>query len=194
MAITTFENLIEKVRALVEDFSKTDYEVFTYTTSKIFTIAEDNITITKVLINGESIDDNSGQDYSFDSDTNKITIIADLSTDDIIEVDFSFNKYSTSELTEYIRAALVWLSIYSYCDDDFELEDENFFPTPSNAELDLIAIIASIIIKPNYSQYDLPGGAKVRYPKNITKEQKIEKIINRFKTGLGTSDLLIWED
>lgn len=193
MAITTFDNLIEKVRALIGDFGKTSYEVFTYTTSNIFTIAEDNITITNVLINGESIDDNSGQDYDFDSDTNKITITADLSTDDIIEVDFSFYKYSTSELTEYIRAALVWLSIYSYCDDDFELEDESFFPTPSNAELDLIAIIASILIKPNYSQYDLTN-VKVRYPKTMTKEQKIEKIINRFKVGLGTSYLLIWED
>ena len=175
--------IISKVRALIEDFNSSSYEVFEYTTSNIFTVAQTNITITEVLINGEST-----QDYSFDYDTNKITITASgLASTDKIEVDYTYNKYSDTELKEYIRAALVWISIYSYDEGDYELESEGIYPTPSNVTVDLISLVASILIKPDHNEKRLPN-LTVKYPRTITKEEAIEKLVNRFNRGIGAID------
>jgi len=178
-----------KIRALVTDFSTSDFETFVYTTSSIFTIAQENISITSVLLNGVEL--GSGT-YSLDSNTNKITITETLTTDDVIEVDYTFYKYSETELDEYIRAALVWLSIFSYCDTDFELESDYIQPTPSNKELDLISIIGSILIKPNYSEYNLPN-LKVKYPRELSKDEKIRRIIQSFQQGLGVIEILEYD-
>lgn len=178
-----------KIRALIEDFSKSDFEVFEYTTSKIFTLSEPNISIiTKVLKNGSEL--GSGQ-YSYDSTTNKIEITISLIQKDIIEVDYNFTKYSDTELNEYIRASLVWYSVDSSVGNDFEVEVEAniIVPTPNNRELDLIAIIGAIIIKPNYSQYVLPN-LRVVYPRNMGKEEKIQKIISKFSSGIGIMDII----
>ena len=178
-----------KIRALVKDFMKSDVETFEYLTSLIFTLAESNIVnITAVLRNGIAL--GSG-DYNFDSTTNKITISVSLTSDDIIEVDYTYQKYSDTELDSYITSALVWMSIYAYVEGDYELEDEEIIPTPANKTVDLISIIASILIQPDYIQYSLPN-LTVRYLRTMTKEEKIEKIVNRFSRGLGASDVLEW--
>lgn len=181
-----------KVRAVIEDFSQKDFETFNYKISKIFTLSESNISsITKVLKNGTEL--GSGQ-YSYDSTTNKIEITIDLIQDDIIEVDYNYTKYSDTELNEYIRASLVWISIANCFDDDFELEEDisAVVPTPNNRELDLIVIISSILIKPNYTSYNLPN-LKVTYPRNISKEDKIQKIIDKFKSGIGITGTINWD-
>ncbi|GEM_PF-1378789 len=180
-----------KIRALIEDFAKANFQVFTYTNSNIFTLAEPHIVaITKVLINGNELQ--SGESYSFDPSTNKITINGvSFNTGDTIEVDFTFNKYSDVELNEYIRAALVWLSIYDYTEGDFELESNNVFPTLSNKEEDMVSIIASILIKPDYTSYKLPN-VSVIYPEHSTKEQRIKDLINYFKHGVGAVGVINW--
>ena len=179
------DKIIEKIRALCEDFSNSGFEVFEYKTVNIFTIAQLNITITEVLLNG-----NITEDYTFDSATNKITITASgLSTEDKIEVDYTFNKYSDSELKEWIKAALVWISIYSYNEGDYEIEANGIYPTPTNETEDLISLISSILIKPDYSEYRLPN-LTVKYLKKMTKEERIEKLITRFNRGLGATGLI----
>ena len=183
------DSLRLKIRALVGDISSSDFETFTYTSSDIFTIAQENITIASVLKNGAEL--GSGT-YTFSEDTNKITIVESLTSGDVLEVDFTYYSYSDSELLEYIRAALVWLSVFSYCETDFELETNYIYPTPENKTLDLISIIASIIIKPNYSEYNLPN-LKVKYPRNISKDEKIRRIIQSFQQGLGVISVLEYD-
>ena len=178
-----------KIRALIADISSSSFETFTFATSSIFTISQENITITSVLKDGVEL--GSGT-YSFDDDTNKITITETLTSGNVIEVDFTFYDKSTTELNEYIRAALVWLSVFSYCETDFELEDTYITPTPENKELDLIAIIASILIKPNYTQYSLPN-LKVVYPRNLSKDEKIRRIIQSYQQGLGVISILEYD-
>lgn len=178
-----------KIKALAEDFSKNSFEVFEYSTSSIFTIAQENITLTKVLKNGVEL--GSGT-YSFDDDTNKITITESLTSGDNIEVDYTYYNHSNSILNEYIRAALVWLSSFSYCETDFELETTEIYPTPDNKTLDLIAIIASILVKPNYSEYNLPN-LKVKYPRSIPKDEKIRRIIQSFQQGLGVNSIIEYD-
>lgn len=187
-------NIRDKIRALVVDVSKSSFETFLYTTTNIFTIAEQNITITKVLLNGEE-----NEDYTFDEDTNKITITASgLTTSDVIEVDYTYYKYSDTEIDEYIKSALVWVSVYSHDEKDYEYEIESsgtgtIVPTPENRTEDLIAIVASILIKPNYSSYKLPN-VTVTYPEKLTKEEKIEKLVTKFNMGLGLNCIIEYNE
>ena len=102
-----------KVRALSEDLSKKQTETFTYSSGdKVFVLQEDNPdSITSVTKNGVAL--GSG-DYSFDTDTNELTITATLASGDVIVVKYVYYKYSSSEIDEYIRASLTWISIYSH--------------------------------------------------------------------------------
>jgi len=184
------ESIRIKIRALIVDNGKSDIEIFSYTTSNIFTITQNNITIAKVLLNGEEI-----EDYTFDAITNKITIESSgLTTSDIIEVDYTYYKYSDTEIDGYIRSALVFISVHCYDDKDYELEYEsgnvgNIVPTPDNRTTDLVALIASILIKPNWISYKLPN-VSVVYPEKMTKEERIEKLISKFQIGLGANYIL----
>jgi len=192
--LSTIETLRGKTRALVNDIVKSDKETFTYTNSAIFTLAEENIeSITQITKNGVAL---TTGEYSFDSSTNEITITPDtgneLSNGDVIIVTYTYYKYSTTELDEWIKASLVWMSVFSASETDFEIESGDIYPTPDNRTLDLIVLIASILIKPNYSEYRLPN-LTVRYPRTLSKEEKIERLINKFTQGLGICDVLEWE-
>jgi len=192
--LSTIETLWGKTRALVNDIVKSDKETFTYTNSAIFTLAEENIeSITQITKNGVAL---TTGEYSFDSSTNEITITPDtgneLSNGDVIIVTYTYYKYSTTELDEWIKASLVWMSVFSASETDFEIESGDIYPTPDNRTLDLIVLIASILIKPNYSEYRLPN-LTVRYPRTLSKEEKIERLINKFTQGLGICDVLEWE-
>lgn len=178
----------DKTRALIEDLSKKSFESFPYTTSNVFTLAEENIdSITKVTLNGAEL--GTGE-YSFDFTNNEITIsVTGLGSGDIVVVKYTYYKYSDTEIAEYIKGALVWISYSDYQQSDFEIESDEIFPTPDNRTEDLIALITSILIKPDWSEYELPT-VTVRYPRTMDKDEKIEKLINRFKFGIGILELL----
>lgn len=184
----------QKIRALVEDFIlKCTPELFIYSNSNIFKLCANNVTeIIQVLVNGNPLP--SGDDFTFNSATNEVTVNTALSTGDQVEITYNCTKWSDSELDEYIRAALVWLSIFSFCaDEDFELEEDEIFPTPTNQEQDLIALVASILIKPDFSEYRLPN-LTIKYPRTMTKEKRIEELISKFRRGLGTVAIIEWDD
>lgn len=176
-----------KIRSLVEDFTKTDIEAFEYETSSIFPLSEPNITsIDKVSKNEVEL---SSGDYSYDSTTNTLEVTASLSAGDIITVNYTYSKYSDSELNEYIRASLVQITIHTTCSKDFEFKTTYIYPTPSNREQDLIAMIGSILINPNWSEKRLPN-LIVRYPRTMTREDRIRRIVNDFYSSLGVNDTL----
>ena len=185
------ESIITKIRALVTDNSQSGFETFIYTTSPIFTIAQNNLTIVKVLLDG-----NVTTDYTFDTVTNKITITATgLETSFVIEVDYTYFKYSNTELDGYIRSALVFLSVYSK-DDNFEFElegesagDSEVVPTMDSHTGDLVSLVASILIKPSYISYKLPN-LTVTYPVKMPKEERIEKLIGKFNEGIGINEVI----
>jgi len=180
-------NIKTKIRSLIFDLSKSDVEVFTYSISDIFTLQEANI-IEVTQVDKEGVALTSGQ-YSYDSTLNQVDVSESLVSNDVITVYYTFYKYSDTELTEYIRASLVWISYFGYNETDYELETTYISPTPENKTLDLIALIASILIKPDYSEYRLPN-LTVKYPRTICKEDRIEKLISRFQYGLGVLDTL----
>lgn len=179
-----------KIRALAGDFAKSDFETFTYENDSYFFLSESNVSsVTKVEKNGSEL--GSG-DWDYDSTNNKVTISAELSNRDTIIIYFTYTKYSDTELTEYIRGALVHISLYSYCSTDYEIEDDSIIPTPDNKTTDLIAIIASILLKPNYSEYRIPN-ITVKFPRTMDKYERIRTIINRFRSSIGENDVLTWD-
>ncbi len=180
MSINNLDTLYQKIRALINDHKSKGVELFEYKNSPTFIIAQNNIEIIKTT-NKET-----GQELSksFNEESNELTLslesAEEVSFGDKIEVSFNFYNYSNNELKEYIRASFVWLNIYSSECNKYEVEDNDIYPTPNDDTLDLIAIIASIIIKPNYSEYKTSNHT-VRYPRTMTKEDKIEQLIKRYK-------------
>ena len=178
-----------KIRALVPDLSKNDFEPFVYQSGDtIFTLSESNInSILKVTKNGTEL--GTGE-YSYDSTTNEIEILVALSASDVIIVKYSYYKYSNTELNEYIRASLVWISIWGSCEEDYELEDDEIVPTPSNMHTDLMALISAILIQPDYTSYKLPN-IQVNYSRKMPKEERIKRLIMKVTTsGIGVNDVL----
>jgi hypothetical protein len=51
----------------------------------------------------------------------------------------------------------------------------------------LICLIVAIMIKPNYTTYRLPN-LTVSYPTKLDKEEKIQKLVDRFVYSLGVID------
>lgn len=180
-------NIKTKIRSLIPDIAKSDSETFTYNTSAIFTLQESNIIdVSQVDKNGVAL---SSGEWSHDLTLSQVTVTESLMSNDIITVYYTFYKYSDTELTEYIRASIVWISYFGYNETDYELETTYISPTPDNKILDLIALIASILIKPDYSEYRLPN-LTVKYPRTMCKEDRIEKLVSKFQYGLGVSDVL----
>ena len=188
-------DLRSKIRALIEDNGEVGVEVFRYTNSNIFTLAEPNISeITKTLVNGNIL--GSGEDSDYDSETHKVTVTGvDYSTGDTTEFTYTFFKYSDTELNQFIRASLVWLNIYHFSDENFEydLTADEIFPDMSGKDIDMVAIIASILIKPDYTSYKLPN-LSVTYPDDVNKMDKIQDFITGVKTGIGAVGVIVWGD
>jgi len=178
--VPILEGIRTKIYSLVEDFEKQGTELFNYQTSNIFTIAEQNITIVNVLHNGNPL---ASGTWSFDADTNKITIVGEtLIEGDIIEIDYTYNQYTVDEMNGYIRASMCWISVYGHTPKDFEMDEDldDINPTPTAQEADLIALIASIILKPDYTSYRLPN-LTVTYRREIPKYERIEKLVSKWE-------------
>ena len=191
----TMLNMIQKIRAITEDFEQTTSETFTYEDSNIFTIAEPRvgeIVEDGVKINGADL--SSLQDYDFDPSTNDITVTNDdFESGDIVKVTYTFYKQTASEIFEYVRSALVFLSIYDNSVPTYKLSTSGMIiPSPFTKDLDLICMIASILIKPDFVSYKT-SNMSVVYPTKMTKEEKIEKLIKKLKYGIGTTVIASWD-
>ena len=112
---------------------------------------------------------------------------------DPIEIRFTFTKYSDDELTQYIQAALSWLNIYGVGDDELEIDDDDITPTITKAQEDLIALVCSILICPDYQSYKLPN-VSITYPSLMPKEERIARLVTRFQHDVGVADVIEWGD
>jgi hypothetical protein len=186
--------MMEKIRALTEDFPQSATEAFTYETSNVFTLAEPRIiAVSEILINGQEM--GSGQSATYDVTTNKVTVInPDFEVDDVVTVEYTFGKSSNSELFEYIRAALVWSSIYDSASPTYKLlSSGTIVPALAPKQVDMICIVASILIKPDYISYKT-SNMSVTYPSKLSKEDKISQTIQTFQSGIGVVKVVTWDD
>jgi len=145
----TLSNIETLVRYLIEDNSATMIpgDLFTYEASAVFSLTESNvISVTSVLKNDVALTVTT--EYTYSSTTNKVTIIASLTAGDTIEVQYTYYpNYSSTEIQNYVRAAITHISINNY--ETFEVHNSIIYPEPEEGEKNLISTITAILIKPD---------------------------------------------
>lgn len=175
-------DLISKIRYLLNESAVTNRDIFTYDNKSVFKLADENtIDVTAVYRNDVEIPE-SGAGWSYSSAKNRITFlgIPTLVYGDILEVvSTAYPNYSDNEILSYINSALIYLSVNQYY--DFILESANaIYPTPTSKELNLIAMVTAILIKPDNRTYRLPD-ITINAPSDIPTDQKIQRAISIFK-------------
>jgi hypothetical protein len=186
MSQVTTESIIQKVRALIKDIGKyIDGDVFTYDDNNVFHLGSDYVieaTIT-VAINGE---DTVG--FTYDSDTNEVTISATLTKNDTILIKYkAYDKYSDTEILEYINASLIYFNIYRYS-KTFIVISGNIVnlsgANPTVEEGNIIAIITAIEIDPknvNIKSQDFSITAE----ENLSKSEQIGNVFSVWLRNFG---------
>jgi hypothetical protein len=177
--------IIAKIRDFILDLGTTRTDTFVYTTSAIFSLQETKgVTIASVEKNGTAV---TSANYSYSSTTGKLTITSALTANDVITITYTYYKYSDTELTSYIKRALMEISNRNYT--LFEIRSTVLDPIPSRKEQNLISQVTGVIVEPDWTEYRL-GNTVIRYNAKMTKEKKIEHTINQFKNSIGIIDIV----
>lgn len=180
MATTT---IINKTRDLLEDNYKNFNDIQQYLTSNIFTLVFPNIDSTTLLVYKNGTLWNSSN-YSYDSATGQITATGSLTAGDSLRFNYNYyQKYSDNEIRGYMRSAIIMLSTENY--RTFTLKsDDVVFPTPTEREENLIALIARILANGDISMYRTPE-IQIQFEKDVPQALKIKRAINQFKKTFG---------
>lgn len=176
--ITKIQN---KTRNFIEDNIKSTFQTEIVESGRTFTIEQENANaVTLVTVSGVLLDI---ADYSYEVASQTLTIaIGKVEETDVVIIYFTYYKYANSELLGFIKASLDFMSCFDYYPNFIvSSEDTDIYPIPNIAEQSLIARIASIIIKPNYSK-KRSEGVSVEYPKTASKELIIERLVTKFKS------------
>ncbi len=188
--MSDISDVTTKVRYLIEDFSRTlvPGDIFTYGSSAVFTLSQTSIlSITNVFKNNVAL---SVSDYSFSSTTNQLTISASLTVGDTIEVQYTYYpNYSDSEIEYQIRSAVVHLSVNNYYTFEVDVLD-NFYPDITDREKNLVAIVTSILMKPDNKTIRLPD-MTINVPNSLPTRDLISKAIRIFKQNTHGSFTII---
>lgn len=183
------DTIVAKVRDLIVDNYKYNSEIQEYYGgAKIFPLQSANIDSTSLVVykNGTVWADSN---YSYDSDTSQVTVTGTLTAGDNLRFAYNaYEKYSDAELQGYIRAALYRLTAEKY--KTFAVKPPSIiFPTPSEIEEDLIAIIASLLISGSIRSYRTPEFS-ITFEDGISVDKKITKLIQQYTKAYGYFDYI----
>ena len=197
MAIVTISSIITKIRGLINDLKKSDGQnVFEYesdTSFKLSNLRVDSTTIT-VYVNGTDI---TSSNWTYNSDTNKVTITSSLTSGDSIIITFSYyEKYSDTEIQNYLESALLYFTTYKYkkrfyINNNEILTDNGINPT--RAEGDLIALVSAILINPQNVNIRMPDFS-ITAIESKSRTEQIEEIFNRANRDFGIIDFMEVEE
>jgi hypothetical protein len=179
-------SIILKIRHLIQDNSISTSDIFTYGSSKVFTLSESNVNSVVTVYRN----DVSNSSYTYNSTTKKVTYTGTLTAGDTVQIDFTYYpNYSDTEIQSYIHSALVHLSNHNY--EDFTVESGNsIYPELTPQEETLVALIASILIEPDNKTIKLPD-IRIETPNDLPTYDKIAKVISSFKHNIhGIFELL----
>ena len=181
--------ILRLIRALLKDRLRTDgRDSYIFLGSGSFTLTEDypSSSTIKVYKNGTLM--TSG--YSYNSSTNILTVSAILATNDIILICYSFyDKYSDSELTDYLESALAYFSQYGYR-KTFRLNDARTEVStidgvnPTTRECYEFAIITAIVTDPQNVDIQTKD-FRVTAMEKESKSDLIGKAMMQFTTWYG---------
>lgn len=169
-----------KIRSVINQGSKAGFDPFTYESSDIFTLSEDNIiSVTDVLVNDVSV--GSGN-WTYSTSTNKVTIASGVAiiAGDSVQINYTYYpNYSNNELDDFIQAAISYIAINNY--QTFEIDGDDINPEPTVAEENLIAVVAGILINPENKSFTVQELRVQVSTSSLSTQDKIAKIINSFK-------------
>lgn len=192
MAIeNTITSVTNIVRGLIDDKLRTDgRDSFIYYSDNIFRVTEDFVSFTtlKVYLNGTQL---GSEDFSYDEDTNLVTISASLTANDTIVMTYSYyKKYSDTEIAGYIQSALAYFPQYKYY-KTFDIKNDKIVAInnydPTSSELYFIAIIASIVVDPQNIKISIPD-LNISAKRDESDQEQIKKAFRNFKDFIGTID------
>jgi hypothetical protein len=186
----TLTNIKRLIRALLKDrLNVTGRDSYIFQGSASFTLTEDypDSTSIKVYKNGVLL--TTG--YSYNSSSNILTVTAILATNDIILITYSYyDKYSDSELTDYIESSFCYFNQFGYR-KLFKLNDDRTEVltidgiNPTTRECYEIAIITAINVDPQNIEIRTKDFTVSAMEKE-SKSDLIAKALNQFTIFYGT--------
>jgi len=184
--------ILRLMRALLKDRLRIDgRDSYIFLGSSSFTLTEDypSSSTIKVYKNGSPL----LTGWSYNASTNMLTISSLLATNDIILICYSYyDKWSDSELTDYLESSLAYFSLHGYrktfklSDDRTEvLTIDGVNPTPREGYQ--LAVIASINTDANNIEIQTKD-FKVTSTEKESKSELIGKAMQQFTTWYGDFD------
>jgi len=199
MKIVTTANIITLLRGIIRDDLKTDgRDSFQYDTSASFQLSKDYVSSATIAVykNGTLLTITS--QYTYNSTTNKVTILTTLvKNDDILIVYSYYDKYSDSELLSFIRANLVQFVLHKYDkyfyinDDDEIVTYDGVNPTPQEASV--IALVTAIDIDPKNITVKTRDFT-ITPEQSKSKSEQIDDVFASWMRSFGDIDFLEDED
>lgn len=204
----TITSLTTIIRGLVKDRIEIDgNDVFEYSTDNKFSLSEPFIDESTFIVyqNGNVI---SSSDYSYNADTNQLTITfitsgSALTSGDIIRVTYNYySKYSDTEIRGYLESSLSYFVQHRYkkvfeIADDVQSGGSNILAIngtdPTADELYFIALIASILIDPQNISVNVDGSFKLEANRDTSDQEQISKAFAQFKRFVGKVDFELLE-
>jgi len=170
-------DLLNKIRFLTGDMATTGTDVYTYSNTSVFTLSEPNVvSVTDVYVNGVT----SGVTHSYSSTTKKVTVSSAMTAGDTVEIEYTYYaNYSDAELTSYMQAALVYLSVAGFL-FEYDSDDDDIYPQLTSKEENLIALVTSISLTPDNCNIRLPDVSIVS-TSNLSPRDRINQVIALYK-------------
>lgn len=199
MKTVTTANITTLIRGIIDDNLKTDGKTsHKYDSSASFLLAHSYVSSStiKVYKNGTLL--TLTNDYTYNSGTNRVTVIASLTKNDDILITYSYYEhYSDSEILSFIRASLPEFvkhrySKYFYVNDNSEVVTMNG-TNPSVQEANIIALITAIKMNPNNISIRTKDFT-ISAEENKTPSEQIDDIFIQWTRSFGNIDFLEQED
>jgi hypothetical protein len=188
--------IIKPIRGLIKDTGKTVRNAFEFVTDTSFKLSDVNVdeSSIKVFVNGTDITD---ANWSFNEDTNKVTISSTLTEGDTVIIVFvCYEKYSNAEIASYIEANLVRFTQKRY-KKTFSIEDDEIIDedgeSPTQAEGNVIAIITAIDIDPQNVEIRTRDFT-VTATENKSKSEQFNEVFAQFDRGFISLSFLQEDD
>lgn len=198
----TITSLTPIIRGLVKDRIEIDgNDAFEYISDNKFMLSEPFIESTSFVVyqNGDIL---APQDYTYNSDTNQLSIVfitsgKVLTANDIIRITFNYyKKYSDTEIRGFLESSLSYFVQHRY-KKVFEIEDgvqsgnSNIVTVngidPTISELYFICLIASILIDPQNIVINTTD-FKLNANRSLSDQEQISKAFAQYKRFVGKLD------
>ena len=193
MKTVSTANIITMIRGFIRDYLKTDArDSYIYDSDTSFPLSKDFVSSSTIKVYQNGTELTSG--WTYNSDTNKVTITASLTKNDGILITYSYyEKYSDTEILCFINANLSKFVIhrypkYFYLNDNDEIVTLDGF-NPTVEEANVIAIITSIDIDPNNITIKTRDFT-ITPEETKSKTEQINDIFSKWMRTFGTVDFL----